>query len=153
MAEVTTQEQIVREAPEIEAYKLGLLQLAKDVSGKPISLPGMQVAGLAPEQAQAVQLAQQDIGSYAPYLQQAAGQYGTSAGLMAGVPAYGQGALQSVTQGAGLATALGMQGAQMYDPNAGLAFMNPYQQAVTQEALKEIGRQGQIRSRTCLLRR
>jgi hypothetical protein len=137
MAEVTTQQQIVREAPEVEAYKLGLLQLAKDVSSQPISLPAMQVAGLAPEQAQAVQLAQQGIGSYAPYLQQA-GQ------LYSGVPGYAQGALQSVTQGAGLATALGMQGAQAYDPNMGVSFMNPYQQAVTQEALREIGRQGQI---------
>lgn len=137
MAEVQTQQQIVREAPEVEAYKLGLLQLAKDVSSQPISLPGVQVAGLAPEQAQAVQLAQQGIGSYAPFLQQA----GT---LMSGVPGYGQGALQSVTQGAGLATALGMQGAQAYDPNAATAFMNPYQRAVTQEALAEIARQGQI---------
>lgn len=137
MAEVTTQEQIVREAPEIEAFKLGLLQVAKDVSSQPINLPAIQVAGLAPEQEQAVQLAQQGIGSYAPYLEQA--------GMMfAGIPGYGQGAVQSVTQGASLATALGMQGAQAYDPTMAGGFMNPYQQAVTQEAVKEIARQGDI---------
>ena len=37
MAEVT--EQIVREAPEIEAYKLGLLKSAKELADKPITLP------------------------------------------------------------------------------------------------------------------
>ena len=37
MAEVT--EQIVREAPEIEALRLGLIQSAKGLADKPITLP------------------------------------------------------------------------------------------------------------------
>ena len=66
-------EQIVRESPDIEAYKLGLLEAAKKQSETPYVLPGYQVAGMSPQQIQAEQLAQSGIGAYQPYLQ-AAGQ-------------------------------------------------------------------------------
>ena len=46
MVEKTIQEQIVREAPEIEALKLGLIQSAKDLSDTQIQLPEQQIAGL-----------------------------------------------------------------------------------------------------------
>ena len=67
MAEVT--EQIVREAPEIEAYKLGLLKSAKDLSDIGITLPTQQVAGFTGLQDLAFQAAQQagGIGGYMPY--------------------------------------------------------------------------------------
>jgi hypothetical protein len=47
MAETTITEQIVREAPEIEALKLGLVQSAKSLADTPIQLPEQQIAGLS----------------------------------------------------------------------------------------------------------
>jgi len=63
--------------------------------------------------------------------------YATSAG--AGLPA--------VQQGAGMLSqaATNVQGAaQGYNPNMAVQYMNPYQQAVTQQALQEMRRQGDI---------
>ena len=124
---VTTTEQIVREAPEVEARKLGLLDTAKSLADQPLTLPEQQIAGLTPEQLQAIQLGQQGIGGYQPFL--------TSA-------------LQS--QAAGLGT-LG-QAAQAYT-DIGTAptmeqiqpFMNPYQQSIQDEINRayNIAQQGQ----------
>ncbi len=66
MAEIT--EQIVREAPQIEAYKLGLLESAKKLSEQPLTMPAYQVAGLTEAQKQAGALATQGIGAYQPCL-------------------------------------------------------------------------------------
>jgi hypothetical protein len=215
-----TSQQIIREAPEIEAYKLGLLQQAKGLTQTPYQLPAYQVAGMAPQQLQAEQLAQAGIGAYQPYLQ-AAGQgisqgqdlaqagargvagidvspefgaaqramqagvgtagmlpqYAQAAGagmplVQAGSQAVGQaigtapqymqaglGQSQQMLQqaagqtmgvrpdfraaeqtiGAGIA---GIPGATRgYSPDAALDYMNPYQQAVTQQALQEMQRQ------------
>lgn len=151
MAETTIQEQIIREAPEVEAYKLGLLQLAKQRANIPVQLPAYQIAGLAPEQQQAVQMAQMGIGSYKPYLAQAGTAYEQAGGLYAGLPQYGQQAIGAVTGGAqmgvgqaGLATEAAFGGAQAYDPSSVYSYMNPYQQAATQATLGEIARQGRI---------
>jgi len=151
MAETTIQEQIVREAPEIEAYKLGLLQLAKERANVPVNLPAYQIAGLSPEQQQAVRMAQEGIGSYRPYLEQAGTAYQQAGGLYAGLPMYGQQAIGAVTGGAqravgaaDIGTAAGFAGAQGYNPNAVYDYMNPYQQAATQATLGEIARQGRI---------
>jgi len=168
------QTQIVREAPEIEAYKLGLLKQAQDLYGRPMNLPAVEAAGLAPGQEQAAALARSGIGAFQPFLEagsqgitagqglaqqgaqlagginvapaftQAQGIMGRAAGLSegavtAGVP--GQvGALGTVGQGiAGLQSATGG-----YDPSMTERFMNPYQQQVTQNALEEMRRQGDI---------
>lgn len=96
MAETATQTQIVREAPEIEAYKLGLLQLAKERGAIPVDLPSAQVAGLSPEQKQALEMAQLGIGTYLPFLsrsQQAAEQAGS---MYAGLPVYGMQATRAL---------------------------------------------------------
>lgn len=66
MADIT--EQIVREAPEIEAYKIGLLQSAKGLTDKPVDLPAYQVSGFSPDQIAAFEQARQGIGSYQPFL-------------------------------------------------------------------------------------
>ena len=89
-------------------------------------IPGFQFAGFTTEQQQAFQLASSGIGSYAPYLQQAEQQ----AGLGAASQVMGGGQL--------------LAGTQTYDPSSAKAFMDPYQQNVTQEALKEYDRQAQI---------
>jgi hypothetical protein len=91
MADNTVTQQIVREAPEIEAYKLKLLQeaqkLAFNQAGGPTlaqQLPGYQVAGFAPAQQAAMQAAeQQGVGAFTPYMtaanQALGGAYGTTA--------------------------------------------------------------------------
>lgn len=155
MAEVT--EQIVRESPQIEAYKLGLLEAAKSQIAKPLAVPAYQVAGMTPEQVTAAQMAQQGIGTYAPFLSQgtqaitggigALGygtqlaammpQYATTAGSRASDVATGAGTLQQAVTGA-----TGATGA--YTPTSYQNFFNPYQQGVTQEALREMRRQGDI---------
>ena len=48
MVERTVQEQFVREAPEIEAYKIGLLEAGKAIADQPINLPDQTVAGFDP---------------------------------------------------------------------------------------------------------
>ena len=65
---MVTTEQIIREAPEVEARKLGLLDTAKSLADQPLTLPEQQVAGLTPEQLQAIQLGQQGIGGYQPFI-------------------------------------------------------------------------------------
>jgi len=80
MAEETVTQQIVREAPEIEAYKLKLLQQAQnlaynvDAAGKPTTtlaqqLPTYQVAGFSPAQLAAIKATEtQGIGAFTPYM-------------------------------------------------------------------------------------
>lgn len=198
MADTTVQEQIVREAPEIEAYKLGLLQLAKERGSIPVNIPAMQIAGLSPEQRQAVEMAQFGVGAYLPFLSQSQNAIQQAGGFYAGLPMYGMqavGALQGAQNyalgqaGAGLgqaarlsslglgygteaariagtaattgggyqeygsdisniygtgAATAGFAGAQGYDPNMAYGYMNPYQQGVTENTLREMRRQADI---------
>lgn len=158
MAEdITTQ--IVREAPEIEAYKLGLLQKAQGLYGTPLNLPAVEAAKLSATQAQAAELAKQGIGRYEPYL--AAGTAGLTQGQQ--LTAQGAGILGAVNVApefaqagqtaqqfsqADLAAAQGMigQGIGGYDTATTQRFMNPYQEQVTQNALQEMRRQADIAS-------
>ena len=144
MADVEYTGQIVREAPEIEAYKLGLLEQAKTLTGQSLTLPAVQAAGLSNLQQQAASLGQQGIGAYVPYIQGGAQAIG---GAQAGTQAAMQGLTgvnvpQAFAPGiAGITTAGGMQ----YNPaTAAQAYMNPYQQQVTQNALAEMQRQANI---------
>ncbi len=91
---------------------------------QPLQVPMRQVAGLSPTQVSAMNLAQQGIGSFQPFLQQAA-------------DAQAQG-LATIGQGAQT-----LAGAD-FGPGAGDAFFDKYQQDVTAEALKEIDRQTAI---------
>ena len=91
---------------------------------QPLQVPMRQVAGLSPTQVSAMNLAQQGICSFKPFLQQAA-------------DAQAQG-LATIGQGAQT-----LAGAD-FGPGAGDAFFDKYQQDVTAEALKEIDRQAQI---------
>lgn len=155
MADVT--EQIVREAPQIEAYKLGLLEAAKGQIAKPMELPAYQVAGMTPEQVTATQLAQQGIGTYAPFLSQGAqavqggiGALGYGTQLASQLPQYaqaagtGMAALPAAQSMLGLAGMGAVGASQAYNPNAAQYFMNPYQEQVTQKALQEMRRQADI---------
>jgi len=144
MAETTIQEQIVRESPEIEAYKLGLLQLAKQRAETPVNIPAMQAAELTPQQTLALQLAGAGIGSYAPYMESAGQAFTKAAEGYGGLPQYGQAGMEAANTYGGLATMLGTSGTQGYDPRTVLDYMNPYQEAVTQKAVAEMGRQAEI---------
>ena len=92
----------------------------------PLNVPLQEVADLSPTQVSAMNLARQGIGSFQPFLQ--AAQAAQTAGLG--------------TIGAGAQTVAGAQ----FEPTQQRIqqFMDPYQQSVTQEALKEIDRQQQI---------
>jgi hypothetical protein len=75
MAEITTQQQIVREAPEVEAYKMKLLQeaqnLAFNVDRTPLSqqIPAYEIAAFAPGQQTAIRSAYDTgIGAFTPDL-------------------------------------------------------------------------------------
>ena len=123
---VTTQEQIVREAPEVEARKLGLLDTAKALADQPLTLPQQQVAGLTPEQLRAIQMGQTGIGAYQPYLASAL------QSQAAGLGTLGQ-AAQAFTD---IGQAPTMEQIQPY--------MNPYQQAIQDEINRayDIAQQG-----------
>ena len=106
-----TQIQIVREAPEIEAYKLGLLGDAKTLAGKPITLPTQQIAAMSGLQTRAITdagPATGGIGGYQPYLQEAGYTTGD--------------AYQPIMD-----ATKGITGTQIAQ------YMNPYQQAVQAE--------------------
>lgn len=145
MADVTTQEQIVREAPDIEAYKIGLLKEAKRYAEEnPVNLPDMSIAGLMPEQITARELAAEGIGAYQPYMDEAGLAYRAAAQGYGALPSYGTEALNAVRQGANVGAGLSVQGAAAYDPQSYKNFYNPYQKAVTDEATKEMQRQADI---------
>ena len=85
------------------------------------NVPQQQVAGFSPTQQAAMMQAYGGIGAYQPFLQAATDAQAAALGTTgAGVQALGQ---------------------MDFDPARAQAFMDPYQQSVTQEALKEIDRQ------------
>ena len=101
---MATETQIVREAPEIEAYKIGLLESAKKLADQSITLPTQQIAGMSGLQTDAITAASPatgGIGGYQSYL--------TDAG-----------------------TALG-DARTTLDPSGIAQFMNPYQAAIQAE--------------------
>ena len=88
---------------------------------KQVNVPEQQVAGFSPTQLGAMNMAMQGIGAYQPFLDAAQASQAAALGTTgAGVQALGQ---------------------MDFDPSRAQAFMDPYQQAVTQEALKEVDRQ------------
>jgi hypothetical protein len=139
MADVTYTGQIVREAPEIEAYKLGLLEEAKKLTGQTLTLPAIQAAGLSGLQQQASSLGQQGIGAYVPYIQ-------SGSQAITGASAAQQAALSGLPGAMAPGQALiGTGATATYNPaTAAQAYMNPYQQQVTQNALAEMQRQAAI---------
>ena len=91
-----------------------------------VNVPKQEVAGFSQPQIDAMNLAMQGIGAYQPFLDAAQATQAAALGTTgAGVQALGQ---------------------MNFDPSRAQAFMDPYQQAVTNEALKEIDRQQQMAS-------
>ena len=97
-----------------------------ELLNKQVNVPEQQVAGFSPTQQAAMQQAYGGIGAYQPFLDAAQQTQAAALGTTgAGVQALGQ---------------------MNFDPNRAQAFMDPYQQNVTNEALKEIDRQQQMAS-------
>jgi hypothetical protein len=83
MAEVT--EQIMREAPDIEAYKIGLLESAKKLADQQVTIPAQQIAGFSPLQQAAFGQAERGVGAYMPYLTQGGYSLGDSQTALSGI--------------------------------------------------------------------
>ena len=156
MADMTYTTSYVREAPEIEAFKLGLLGEAQRLYQDPMYLPAVEAAGLSVGEQQAMDFARQGVGAFEPYIQAGAqgvtqGMDLTQRGAQTADVIDTQGQYQAAqdmlhkglpTLSAGIGGIKGAAGS--YDPTRAKAFMNPYQQGVTQEALKEMRRQADI---------
>jgi len=136
-----TQIQIVREAPEIEAYKLGLLQDAKNLAGQQITLPTQQIAQMSGLQQSAIQAASPatgGIGGYQPYVTTAGQTMGMAAPeILAGA----QAAAPQLTSAYGTASGMFQQGAGPVTGQQIAQYMNPYQQAVQNEISRSFAQQ------------
>jgi hypothetical protein len=112
----TTNVQTIREAPEIEARRLGLIDSAGTLASSPLNLPAFQVAGLSAAERQGITQAQQTG-------------VGTSAitGAQTAAQQYGAGALQ--------AASMTPSSTQFQD------YLNPYQSFI----IDEINRQSQLK--------
>jgi hypothetical protein len=156
MVDMTYSTQYVREAPEIEAYKLGLINEARDLYNQPMTLPAVEAAALSGTELQGIDFAKQGVGAFEPYIQAAS--QGVTQGMdLTQRGALAAGAIDTTAQyqaaqdmmgravpviGQGIGGILGS--AQAYDPNQAASYMNPYQQQVTQNALGEMRRQANI---------
>tara|TARA_R110000868_G_scaffold221524_2_gene473275 strand:- start:5936 stop:7030 length:1095 start_codon:yes stop_codon:yes gene_type:complete len=151
MADTSYTTQIVREAPEIEAQKIALMEEARNLYNQPMFIPAVEAAGLSQTQQQAVDFAKQGVGAWEPYLQAAS--QGVTQGMdltQTGARAAGAVITGDMFQQAQNAAAQGIGALQgstgAYDPSMAVPYMNAYQQNVTQDALGEMRRQAQIAS-------
>ena len=145
----TTTTQIVREAAEIEAIKVGLLQSAKALADQGITIPPQMVAQMSGLQIKATELAEAGIGGYQPYLQEAGYTLGDAAATlgstMSDADAYKNQALGLMTESAGnvpgqLSTAqAGMQSAINYGEGATQSALDKSQQAVNTAGQTGVG--------------
>jgi len=166
--------QISREAPEIEARKLGLLDAAMMLGQQPLTLPPQMVAGFTPDQLAAFQMTRAGVGGYQPYLQQA--RLGTQeavaaqrAGIQALTPADFRESLvaargarpisfeaRDIVRGSQFdptQAALGYREARetaggiagLYDPSMAKGFYDPYEEQVVQQTLADV-REGLAKS-------
>jgi len=130
MAEPTITEQVVREAPDIEAIKIALLRDAQELSATPVDLADYQVAGLTDLQRVAQGRGEAGIGGFEPYIAAGSQLMGQAATPVQG--AY-QAANPYITGGVGSGQAMMGQGAQGFTAEQLAGYMNPYQQAVSDE--------------------
>mgnify|MGYP003669371857 FL=1 len=155
MATETTY-QYVGESPEIQARKLGAIDLAKSLTAEAPTggLPAFSVADRSDLTSTAQDLARQGIGGYQPYIDQGYGDVRTGIGTLgtaddliaqslAGYAPIQQGALQTTQQG--VDALAGTMGA--YDPQSYQNYMNPYEDAVINQAMSDVQRASDIAGR------
>ena len=117
---------ITREAPDIEARKLGLMDAAKALTEKGYTLPDYILAGLTQEQKDAIALQKAGIGAFQPFLTQAQQAGATGLGTTA----------QAISQ-------LGQLAGAPTQAQLG-AYMNPFQQSVIDATMTELDKQGAL---------
>ena len=135
---VDVQEYINREAPDIEARKLGLMDTAKALAEQKLTLPQYQLAGFTTPEQDAFLKAQQGIGGYVPYINLAGqGIQAGAAGVAQGQAGIAQG--QAATQAAQnlLGGISGAPTQTQLDP-----YLNPFQQQVIDQTMQELDRRG-----------
>ena len=121
-----------------KTYMKEILDRAQALGKDNYTLPAYNVAERTPLQQQATQLAQQGVGSYGPMLQGAAGSVGTGiAATQAGLNPLAQ----SITSAGQIGSTTA---ANILNPNAAQAYMNPYEQAVIDQTMQDIQRQSNI---------
>ena len=172
MVDTTRQESILRELPEIEQYKTGLLGSGKSLvdaamlnaeRGQYLT-PDYEVAGMSPDQLAALQMGRQGIGAYQPFLTAGArdvtagsGMLGEAADVLRGADTRGQfaGAQAAMNQAAipigqmGQSAQLATQGVPLIGQGAqGLAdaqkTANQYAQANMGQSLSTLGQAERI---------
>lgn len=140
----------------------GVIELARGLATEGVQLPGQEVAGFTPEQRLAFGLAQEGVGSYQPFLSQAtdltqagvsALDYGRAASLglgeqIPGVVRQGQDIVGQAAEDVRGSTQQGIGGLAQtggrFDPSDTRSFMNEYEDAAVQQALRDIAREGEI---------
>jgi len=146
---------IQREAPEIEAYKLGLMEQAKELTGTAPSAEDLaklspKELGLSALQQKAIDTAMTDIadsqgiGDYEAFLYDAAQGLDTAGGTLGGALgtlSTGLGTLDTGLGTIGRAETAGALSTGIFDPSMTQQFMNPYQKAVTEQALQQLNKQ------------
>ena len=166
--------QQVGETPEIEAYRIGLLKSAKELSDKGITLPQSQIADFTGLQNASFNRVSdyygQDgtgIAGYQPYMNQAATNF-TGAGtdlansqaltgqrvgnvLNTGIAGAVNPAIAASMLGGNYGMGAATQGiaglsglSNQYDPNSYQQYMDPYMNDVIQQQYQDIQRQGDI---------
>lgn len=154
-----TSTQIVREAPEIEAYKTGLLGSAKAqvdaanaaaAQGNYIN-PDYKIAGMSGNQLSAIGLGQAGIGAYQPYLANATSELaggqqtlGQAIGTLQGADTRGQFAAGQGLVGEAARSTMGQMGP--IGQSDIQQYMNPYSDLVLNNQLDEMNRQAQIQN-------
>lgn len=157
MADVLSQSQFIREAPEIEAQKLALLQSAKAQtdatnlaaqSGRYLT-PDYRIAGMSQNQTDAIAAGQEGIGAYQPYMANAETQLGagqqtvdTGVQTLQGADTRNQ---YGAAQGLQALAAQGTMGAaQPIGQQQISQYMNPFMNTALQGQMSEMNRQAQI---------
>ena len=107
--------QTVRESPEIEAYRIGLLDSAKDLADQEIDLPTQDIADMTDLQIAALDQAESGLGTFLPYIDEAGATLSDAKTTLGGVE-------EALRAGAGPITDEMLQ-----------SYMNPYQQAIQDE--------------------
>ena len=122
----------------LQNYQQDILDQAQALGSQNYTLPAFNVAAQSPLQQQATQIAQQGVGSYAPMLQAGASSVGTGiTATQAGLDPLAQSITSAGNIGATTA-------ANILNPNAAQAYMNPYEQAVIDQTMQDIQRQSDI---------
>lgn len=138
MVETVTQRSITDLPEWQQKYMKEILDRAQALGKQAYTLPEYQVAGRTPLQQQASSLAAQGVGSYMPMLQAA------GAGIGSGISATQQ-AFNPLAAAIRSAGQIGQQTAEnILNPYAAQAYMNPYEQAVVDQSMRDIRRQGDI---------